>query len=82
MARAFAVFDQRLTATSVPASAVSARVRVMNDSAEAGRAFRQLSASNSPVYYQLTIEATDLPQLLTRFDQDYERLGSQLDDLG
>lgn len=82
VAQAFTVFDHRLTATSVPASAVSARVRVMDDSAEAARAFRQLSASDSPGRYQLIIESTDLPQLLSRFDQDYERLGSQLDDLG
>jgi hypothetical protein len=82
VARAFTVFDQHLTATSVPASATAARVRVMDDSAEAARAFTELSASNSPGYYQLTIESTDLPRLLSRFDQDYERLGSQLDDLG
>jgi hypothetical protein len=82
VARAFTVFDQRMSATSVPASAMAAEIRVMDDSAEAGRAFRQLSTSNSPGYYQLTIESTDLPQLLSRFDQDYERLGSQLDDLG
>jgi hypothetical protein len=82
VARAFTVFDHRLTATSVPGWAVSARVRVMGDSAGAARAFQQLSASNSPGHYQLTIESTDLPRLLSRFDQDYERLGSQLDDLG
>jgi hypothetical protein len=82
VARAFTVFDRHLTATSVPAAALAARVRVMDDSAEAARAFRQLSASNSPGYYQLTIESTDLPRLLSRFDQDYERLGAQLDDLG
>jgi hypothetical protein len=82
VARAFTVFDQRLTATAVPASALSARGRLMVDSAEAERAFAQLSASNSAGRYQLTIESTGLPQLLNRFDQDYERLGAQLDDLG
>jgi hypothetical protein len=82
VARAFTVFDHRLTTTSVPASALSARVRVMADSTDAGRDFRQLAASNSPGRYQLTIESTDLPRLLSRFDQDYQRLGSQLDNLG
>jgi hypothetical protein len=82
VSRAFTVFDQRLSATAVPASALSARGRLMDDSVEAERAFHQLSASNSAGHYQLTIESTGLPQLLGRFDQDYERLGAQLDDLG
>jgi hypothetical protein len=52
------------------------------DSAQAERDFGQLSASNSAGHYQLAIESTKLPQLLSRFDQDYERLGTQLDDFG
>jgi hypothetical protein len=82
VSRAFAVFDRRLTATSVPSSATSARARLTADSAQAERDFGQLSASNSAGHYQLAIESTKLPQLLSRFDQDYERLGTQLDDFG
>ena len=79
---AFAVFDRHLATTTMPAGATAARDVVVTDGTHAGRAFALLSASSSAGRYELVIETSDLPLLLTRFDQDYLALGSTLTDLG
>ena len=66
----------------MPASAVAARGLVVADSARAERAFAELSVADSSGRYQLAIESSKLAQLLTRFDRDYQELGTQLDKLG
>jgi Domain of unknown function (DUF4389) len=82
VSRAFSVFDHRLSTTTMPPGAVAARDVVVADGARAERDFAQLSTSSSAGHYQLVIESTDLPQLLSRFDRNYEVLGAQLDNLG
>jgi hypothetical protein len=82
VSEAFAVFARRLTGTAMPASAVAARGVVVADSARAERAFAELSVADSSGRYQLAIENSKLAPLLTRFDRDYQELGTQLDNLG
>jgi hypothetical protein len=79
---AFSVFDRHLTTTTMPAGATAARGVVVTDGTHAGQAFARLSASSSAGRYELVIETSDLPLLLTRFDQDYLALGTTLTDLG
>jgi hypothetical protein len=82
VSEAFTVFGRRLTATAMPASAATARSVVVADSARAERDFAALSVADSTGRYQLAIESSKLTQLLTRFDRDYQELGTHLDNLG
>lgn len=82
VSEAFTVFVHRLTATTMPTAVSATRTVVVTDGTRAGRAFESLSESTSAGYYQLTIDSANLPRLLTRFDRDYEELGTQLDSLG
>ncbi len=79
---AFSAFVRRLSTTTVPASAISARRVLVSDGTRAEEDFQTLSASSSADHYQLTIEDSNLPRLLIRFDRDYVALGTLLDDPG
>jgi hypothetical protein len=75
---AFTVFGQRLSATSMPAGAGSARRVLLADGSSVEADFAHLSSSTSAGHYELLIENSDFPRLLSRFDQDYLALGVQL----
>jgi len=79
---AFTVFVHQVTRTTMPSSASSAEHVLVADGSHAGVDFAQLSSSTSAGHYQLIIESSDLPRLLTRFDQDYQALGARLTSLG
>jgi uncharacterized protein DUF4389 len=78
VSRAFATFGDRLSATTVPGAATTARHVLVADSLRAQRAFAQLSTMTTAVRYQLAIESPSLSALLIRFDRDYEQLGARL----
>ncbi len=82
VSQAFSVFVTRVAATSMPAPAMPARGVLVSDGRRAEKDFAQLSASSSAGRYQLVIESSNLARLLIRFDQDYETLGTRLNDLG
>ena len=75
---AFTVFVDRLTATTMPAGASSARRVLVADGSHVEADFAHLSSSTSAGHYELLIEDSDLPGLLSRFDQDYLALGVRL----
>jgi len=81
VSEAFTVFVGRLSATTMPASVSAARAVVVTDGTRAGEDFARLSASTSAGHYELTIDTSNLPELLSRFDQDYVELGTQLTNL-
>jgi hypothetical protein len=82
VSEAFSVFVRRVSATTMPAAAASARAVLVSDGTRAEDDFAQLSSSSSAGHYQLAIDSSHLPQLLIRFDQDYEDLGSELENIG
>jgi len=82
VSEAFTVFIRRVADTTMPAPATAARAQLVSDGAHAQRDFAQLSASTSPGHYQVLIETSNLPKVLIRFDQDYEALGTQLNNFG
>lgn len=82
MAGAFTDFHRSLSATAMAGTAVTARSRLVHDTQRAESDFRSLSTADSAGHYELSMEAADLPQLLGRFDVDFEQLGIDLVDVG
>jgi hypothetical protein len=78
---AFTVFVDQLRATTMPSSADASRRVLVSDGARAGSDFAELSASTSAGRYELIIETSNLPHLLNRFDQDYQALSTELNNL-
>jgi hypothetical protein len=66
----------------MPAGAVAASEVLVAEGAQAERDFALLSNSSSSNVYEAVFASTDLPRIISGFDQDYEALGSRLDDLG
>jgi hypothetical protein len=62
----------------MPPTAASARRVLVTDGAAVEADFAHLSSSTSAGHYELLIESSDLPRLLTGFDRDYAALGVQL----
>jgi hypothetical protein len=75
---AFTVFVRQITTTTMPPTAASARRVLVTDGAAVEADFAHLSSSTSAGHYELLIESSDLPRLLTGFDRDYAALGVQL----
>jgi len=75
---AFGLFVQRLTSTAMTASAAPGGAVVAAQAARAEQVFGQLASSTTAGHYELVIETSNLPQILSRFDLDYQDLGTQL----
>jgi hypothetical protein len=75
---AFTVFVHRLATTIVPSPADAARRVLITDGTDVETDFANLSSSTSAGHYELIIESSDLPRLLSRFDRDYQTLGARL----
>lgn len=82
VSEAFTVFVRQVNTTTMPSSAGAAERLLASDGSHAEADFAQLSTSTSAGHYQLIIESSDLPRLLTHFDQDYQALGARLTSLG
>lgn len=78
---AFTAFVDQLRTTTMPPSAAASRRVLVSDSTRAGSDFAELSASTSAGRYELIIETSNLPHLLNRFDEDYQALSTELNNL-
>lgn len=78
---AFTVFVDQLRTTTMPPSAAATRRVLVSDGTRAGSDFAELSASTSAGRYELIIGTSNLPHLLNRFDEDYQALSTELNNL-
>ena len=79
-AGAFDTFSAQLAGVSVPSGAAAGKARLSADAALAARDFTQLSKTTTDSQYQATVSSTGLQQTLDRFDQDFNALGTALDN--
>jgi hypothetical protein len=78
---AFGVFVNRLTIITMPSPATDDRDVVVTQARHAEQIFEQLAGSTSAGRYELVIETSNLPGILSRFDRDYQDLGTRLNSL-
>jgi hypothetical protein len=64
----------------MPSGAAAAASKLHNDAIQAAQAFTKLSKATSVSGYQKTFASTGLQQSLDRFDQDFNRLGTALEN--
>jgi hypothetical protein len=76
----FSTFASQLQATPMPAGAAAAASKLHTDATQAAQDFTQLSKAASVSAYQSTLASTGLQQTLHSFDQDFNALGTALEN--
>jgi len=76
----FSAFASELNATPMPSSATAAANQVYSDATRVAQEYAQLSQAVNVATYQNTFNSVGLQQTLDRFDQDFNALGTALDN--
>jgi hypothetical protein len=76
----FSTFASQLQATPMPSGAAAAASKLHSDATQAAQDFTQLSKATSVSQYQSTVASTGLQQTLDSFDQDFNALGTTLEN--
>jgi Domain of unknown function (DUF4389) len=76
----FSAFASELNATRMPSGAAAAANQVYSDATRVAQEYAQLSQAANVAMYQDTFNRIGLQQSLDRFDQDFNALGTALDD--
>ena len=76
----FSAFASELNATAMPSGATAAANRVYSDATRVAQEYAQLSQVANVATYQDTFNRLGLQQSLDRFDQDFNALGTALDN--
>jgi uncharacterized phage infection (PIP) family protein YhgE len=79
-ATSFSAFASELRATAMPSGAVAAANQVYSDATRVAQNYAQLSQAANVATYQDTFTRLGLRQSLNRFDQDFNALGTALDN--
>jgi hypothetical protein len=74
----FSSFATQLRATPVPSGATAAQSQLNADAIRAAQDFTELSLATTVTQYQAVSTSSGLRQTLNRFDQDYNTLGTTL----
>ena len=79
IAQSFGTFDQAIRGISMPSdTSAAAASRLASAAGQAQQVFQRLGASTSVSQYRQTVQSSNLTQLLTQLDQDYQALGQSL----
>jgi len=76
----FSTFASRLQATPMPSGAAAAASKLHSDATLAAQDFTQLSKATTASQYQKAVASTGLQQTLDTFDQDFNALGTALEN--
>jgi preprotein translocase subunit SecG len=76
----FSAFASELRATAMPSGATAAANQVYSDATRVAQNYAQLSQAANVATYQDTFTRLGLQQSLNRFDQDFNALGTALDN--
>jgi hypothetical protein len=76
----FSAFASELNAVPMPSGATAAANRVYSDAMRVAQEYAQLSQAANVATYQDTFNRLGLQQSLDRFDQDFNALGTALDN--
>ena len=76
----FSTFASQLQATRMPSGAVAAAGKLHTDATQAAQDFTQLSNATTVSGYQRTFASIGLQQTLNLFDQDFNALGTALEN--
>ena len=76
----FSAFASQLSATPMPSGAAAAANQVYSDATRVAQEYAQLSQAANVATYQDTFNRLGLQQSLNRFDQDFNALGTALDN--
>ena len=76
----FSTFASQLQATPMPSGAAAAASKLHSDATQVARDFTQLSKATTVSQYQKTVASTGLQQTLDTFDQDFNALGTALEN--
>ena len=76
----FSTFASQLQATPMPSGAVAAASKLHTDATQAAQDFTQLSKATTVSGYQRTFASIGLQQTLNLFDQDFNALGTTLEN--
>ena len=76
----FSAFASQLRATPMPSGAAAAANQVYSDATRVAQNYAQLSQAANVATYQDTFNRLGLQQSLNRFDQDFNALGTALDN--
>jgi len=76
----FSAFASELRATPMPSGATAAANQVFSDATRVAQNYAQLSQAANVATYQDTFTRIGLRQSLNRFDQDFNALGTALDN--
>jgi hypothetical protein len=76
----FSTFASQLQATPMPSGAAAAASKLHSDATQAARDFTRLSKATTVSQYQKAVASTALQQTLDTFDQDFNALGTALEN--
>ena len=76
----FSTFASQLQATPMPSGAAAAASKLHSDAIQAAQDFTQLSKATTVSQYQGTVASTGVQQTLNTFDQDFNALGTALEN--
>ena len=76
----FSTFASELNATPMPSGATAAANQVSSDATRVAQEYAQLSQTANVATYQDTFNGLGLQHSLDRFDQDFNALGTALDN--
>ena len=76
----FSTFASQLQATPMPSGAAAAASKLHSDATQAARDFTRLSKATTVSQYQKAVASTGLQQTLDTFDQDFNALGTALEN--
>jgi preprotein translocase subunit SecG len=76
----FSAFASELNATPMPSGAAAAANQVYSDATRVAQEYAQLSQAANVATYQNTFNSVGLQQTLDRFDQDFNALGTALEN--
>ncbi len=76
--QAFGTFVSALDGISEPSGATAAAAAVASDGRSTERVFQQLAAATSVSQYEQAVQSSNLTQVLTQFQDDYDQLLRQL----
>jgi hypothetical protein len=76
----FSAFASELNAIPMPSGATAAANQVYSDATRVAHEYAQLSQAPNVATYQDTFNRLGLQQSLDRFDQDFNALGTALDN--
>jgi Domain of unknown function (DUF4389) len=76
----FSAFASELSTTPMPSGAAAAANQVYSDATRVAQEYAQLSQAANVATYQDTFNRLGLQQSLNRFDQDFNALGTALDN--